>query len=248
MEVCVESVASALNAEAGGAIRIELCCNLAEGGTTPTVGMLRVIKDQLRIPVFVMIRPRGGDFLYSDEEFEVMKLDLLALKEAGADGIVLGILQSDGRVDKDRSRELINLSCPLPVTFHRAIDMTKDIFRAMDEIIAMGCERILTSGQESSALEGLPTIKQMVEQARDRITIIPGGGITERNVNRILQGSGAREFHCSARMTMDSDMIYRKSHVSMGGKYGPDEYALKVTDVNKVRDTLNKAQDAFGYR
>ncbi|KAJ7392523.1 hypothetical protein OS493_012194 [Desmophyllum pertusum] len=141
-----------------------------------------------------MIRPRGGDFFYTEEEFEVMKEDLKVLKEAGADGVVFGILTSEGAVDVKRCEELKDLASPLPVTFHRAFDMVKDPFTSLEIVIKLGFERVLTSGQDSTALEGLPTINHLIEKAKDRIIIVPGGGITERNLERILQESGAKEF------------------------------------------------------
>ncbi|XP_069045361.1 copper homeostasis protein cutC homolog [Lepisosteus oculatus] len=238
MEVCVDSVESAINAERGGAGRIELCSSLLEGGITPSIGLLQVVKQYVRIPVFVMIRPRGGDFLYSDREVEVMKTDIHLCKNHGADGLVLGALTEDGRVDTELCVELLAACRPLPVTFHRAFDMVHDPMLAMETLISLGFERVLTSGSDSSALEGLPLIKRLVEQAKGRIIVMPGGGISERNLQRILEGSGAQEFHCSARSTKDSAMKFRNTCVSMGATLSAPEYSLKVADVAKVR-TLN---------
>ncbi|KAG7462458.1 hypothetical protein MATL_G00185080 [Megalops atlanticus] len=238
MEVCVDSVESAINAERGGAGRIELCSSLVEGGITPSIGLLKVVKQYVRIPVFTMIRPRGGDFLYSDREVEVMKTDINLAKSHGADGLVLGALTEDGRVDTELCMELLAACRPLPVTFHRAFDMVRDPATSLETLITLGFERVLTSGCDSSALEGLPVIKRLVEQAKGRIIIMPGGGISERNLQRILEGSGAQEFHCSARSSKDSAMKFRNSCVNMGASLSAPEYALKVTDVTKVR-TLN---------
>ncbi|MGH0136633.1 UNVERIFIED_CONTAM: hypothetical protein FKN15_070040 [Acipenser sinensis] len=238
MEVCVDSVESAINAERGGACRIELCSSLLEGGITPSIGLLQVVKQHVQIPVFAMIRPRGGDFLYSDREVEVMKRDIHLCKSHGADGVVLGALSEDGSVDTELCVELLAASRPLPVTFHRAFDMVRDPVVAMETLIALGFERVLTSGGDSSALEGLPLIKRLVEQAKGRIIVVPGGGITERNLQRILEGSGAQEFHCSARSSKDSAMKFRNSCVNMGAALSTPEYALKVSDVSKIR-TLN---------
>lgn len=238
MEVCVDSVESAINAERGGACRIELCSSLLEGGITPSIGLLQVVKQHVQIPVFAMIRPRGGDFLYSDREVEVMKRDIHLCKSHGADGVVLGALSEDGSVDTELCVELLAASRPLPVTFHRAFDMVRDPVVAMETLIALGFERVLTSGGDSSALEGLPLIKRLVEQAKGRIIVMPGGGITERNLQRILEGSGAQEFHCSARSSKDSAMKFRNSCVNMGAALSAPEYALKVSDVSKIR-TLN---------
>ncbi|MEE6486316.1 hypothetical protein FKM82_014573 [Ascaphus truei] len=238
MEVCVDSVESAVNAERGGAGRIELCANLLEGGTTPTIGVLQVVKQYVQIPVYVMIRPRGGDFLYSDREVEVMKADIRLAKIHGADGLVFGALTEDGRIDTELCMELLAVSRPLAVTFHRAFDMVYDPAVAMETLISLGFERVLTSGCDSSALEGLPLIKRLVEQAKGRIIVMPGGGITERNLQRILEGAGVQEFHCSARSTRDSGMNYRNNSVSMGATLSTSEYSMKVADVTKVR-TLN---------
>ncbi|KAI1894335.1 hypothetical protein AGOR_G00114750 [Albula goreensis] len=238
MEVCVDSVESAINAERGGAGRLELCSSLLEGGITPSIGLLKVVKRYTSIPIYVMIRPRGGDFLYSDREVEVMKTDIELAKSNGADGLVLGALTEDGRVDTELCMELLAACRPLPVTFHRAFDMVRDPAAALETLISLGFDRLLTSGCDSSALEGLPLIKRLVEQAKGRIVIMPGGGISERNLQRILEGSGAQEFHCSARSSRDSAMKFRNSSVSMGAAFSAPEYSSKVADVTKVR-TLN---------
>lgn len=201
-------------------------------------GLLQVVKESVRIPVYVMIRPRAGDFLYSDWEVEVMKRDIEQMKIHRADGLVFGALTEDGRIDTELCMELLAASRPLPVTFHRAFDMVHDPAVALEALISLGFERILTSGCDCSALEGLPVIKRLVEQAKDRIVIMPGGGITERNLQRILEASGSQEFHCSARSSKDSTMKFRNSNVNMGGSLSIPEYAVKVADVTKVR-TLN---------
>ncbi|NWH60048.1 CUTC protein, partial [Geococcyx californianus] len=233
MEVCVDSVESAVNAERGGAGRIELCAGLVEGGTTPSMGLLQVVKQCVRVPVFVMIRPRGGDFLYSDREVEVMKADIRLAKLHGADGLVFGALTEDGRIDTELCTALLAVCRPLPVTFHRAFDMVHDPVVALETLISLGFERVLTSGCDSSALEGLSLIKRLAEQVS-----APWGGITERNLQRILEGSTASEFHCSARSARDSGMKFRNPNVTMGASFSAPEYSIKVADVAKVR-TLN---------
>lgn len=238
MEVCVDSVESAVNAERGGAGRLELCSSLLEGGLTPSVGLLQVVKQYVKIPIYAMIRPRSGDFLYSDLEVEVMRKDIELMKSHGADGLVLGALTEDGRVDAELCMELLAAARPLPVTFHRAFDMVHDPTIALETLVSLGFQRVLTSGCDSSALEGLPLIKRLIDQAKGRITIMPGGGITERNLQRILEGSGAQEFHCSARSSRDSAMKFRNTCVTMGAVFSAPEYGLKVADVSKVR-TLN---------
>ncbi|XP_064418221.1 copper homeostasis protein cutC homolog isoform X2 [Latimeria chalumnae] len=235
MEVCVDSLESAINAERGGAGRIELCSSLLEGGVTPSLGLLQVTKQSVKIPVFVMIRPRGGDFLYTDQEVEVMRADIKLAKANGADGIVFGVLTEDGRVDSELSAELLAESRPLPVTFHRAFDMVHNPAVAMETVISLGFDRLLTSGCDSTALEGLPLIRKLVEQAKGRIIVIPGGGITERNLQRILESSGVQEFHCSARSSKESAMKFRNCCVSLGASLAAPEYSLKVADVAKMR-------------
>ncbi|AWP14022.1 putative copper homeostasis protein cutC -like isoform 2 [Scophthalmus maximus] len=226
MEVCVDSVESAVNAERGGAGRLELCTSLLEGGLTPSLGLLQVVKRYVKIPVYVMIRPRGGDFLYSDQDVEVMRRDVELMKSHGADGLVLGALTEDGRVDAELCMELL------------AFDVAHDPAVALETLVSLGFERVLTSGCDSSALEGLPVIKRIIDQAKGRIIIMPGGGITERNLQRILEGSGAQELHCSARSSRDSAMKFRNTCVTMGAAFSAPEYGLKVADVSKVR-TLN---------
>ncbi|NXA30586.1 CUTC protein, partial [Ibidorhyncha struthersii] len=227
-----------------GAGRIELCAGLVEGGTTPSMGLLQVVKQCVRVPVFVMIRPRGGDFLYSDREVEVMKADIRLAKLHGADGLVFGALTEDGRIDTELCTALLAVCRPLPVTFHRAFDMVHDPVVALETLISLGFERVLTSGCDSSALEGLSLIKRLAEQVMPSVLYVtqgffpPGGGITERNLQRILEGSTASEFHCSARSARDSGMKFRNPNVAMGASFSAPEYSVKVADVAKVR-TLN---------
>lgn len=238
MEVVVDSYASTVNAERGGAVRVELCSNLTEGGTTPSLGLFSLIKERLSIPVFVMIRPRGGDFLYSDEEFEVMKKELDIFKQNDADGFVFGILNADGTVDVERNQILVDLCKPKPITFHRAFDVTNDGEKALEDIISIGFDRILTSGMASSALEGLPYLKQLVKKAGDRIIIMPGGGINEKNIERILEGCDAKEFHGSARSSIPSQMKYQSPGIPMGAPVYPPEYVFKTSNVNKIKTMI----------
>jgi copper homeostasis protein len=242
VEICIDSVESALAAKAGGADRVELCQNLFEGGTTPSAGMIRAVRRAVRLPVFVIIRPRGADFCYSDHEFEVMCEDVRLAREAGADGIVTGILRPDGRVDRRRLAILVKLALPLPVTFHRAFDVARDPFEAMETLIGLGVERILTSGQERTVLEGAELIAALVRRSRGRITVVPGGGITERNFARIRRLTGAREFHLSASGPVASPMIHRNTRVPMGRELRPPEFAWTVTDVDRVRAVRRAAR------
>lgn len=234
IEVCVDSVAGALAAEQGGADRLELCSALGEGGLTPSAGLLERVRERVRLTLAVMIRPRAGDFLYSDDEFDVMRRDLVLAKRLGADMIVLGLLTAAGDVDVPRTRELVALARPLPVTFHRAFDMVRDPHAALDNLIALGVERVLTSGLERSALEGLDLIAELVRRAAGRIIVVPGGGVSERNVAKILAASSAVEFHVSASAPVASGMTFRNGRVAMGRQYGPPEYAGTVADAGRV--------------
>jgi copper homeostasis protein len=235
IEVCVDTVESALAAQAGGADRIELCLALAEGGLTPTVGLLQEVRQRVSLPIMVMIRPRPADFCYSPEDFAVMRRDLLAAKELGADGVVLGLLQPDGTIDLDRSRELIQLAHPLPVTFHRAFDLTRDAGEALEQLVDLGAARILTSGQAPDSEAGLDTLTQLVTQAGDRLAVMPGGGIREDNVAIILRRSRAREFHVSASVTQASSMVFRNPRVSMGQATAGAEYEWRVASADRIR-------------
>lgn len=237
----MDSVASAINAENGGACRIELCANLMEGGTTPSLGMFQVVKSKVIIPVFVMIRPRGGDFLYTDNEYEVMKTDLKVFKDARADGFVFGFLEMDGAIDYSRCKELHELAAPLPVTFNRAIDMCNNIFSALHTLVELKFERVLTSGGALTALDGAPILEKMVQEARGTIIVVPAGGINEDNLERILQ-LGVKEFHCSARIYQESGMLHQKSGISLGGTLSPPEYGRKVASLMKVKNMLNRAE------
>nr|CAG8469807.1 10123_t:CDS:2 [Entrophospora candida] len=249
-EACIDSVISAINAEKGGASRVELCDNLIEGGTTPSLGMIKVTLKKIKIPVMVMIRPRGGDFCYSDEEFDVMCLDIESIKSLGVHGVVFGILKPDGRVDIERVSKLVEVAKPLKVTFHRAFDMTNDPYQALEDIISIGrIERILTSGHDSSVLEGLETIKKLVDIANDRIIIMPGGeienplGIRETNVTRILKAVNLKELHVSASVDIPSIMNHKIPNIHMGGSFYKDEYSVKVLSEQKLDSLIRNAAE-----
>jgi len=242
IEVCVDSVESALAAQAGGADRIELCLALAEGGLTPSTGLLQEVRRRVSLPITVMIRPRPADFCYSPEDFAVMRQDLLAAKELGADGVVLGLLQPNGAIDLDRTRELIRLAHPLPVTFHRAFDLTRNAAEALEQLVELRVTRLLTSGQAPNAEAGLDTLTQLVGQAGDRLIVMPGGGIREDNVAAILRQSRAREFHVSASVTQTSTMTFRNPGVSMGQATAGAEYEWKVASADRVRAFRERAR------
>ena len=203
LEICVGSWESAMAAQMGGADRIELCDNLAEGGTTPSYGMLLQCKKSLQIPFFPIIRPRGGDFVFSAEEFEIMKADVAISKELGCQGIVIGILRKDGRIDSERCAQLIDIARGLQITFHRAFDRCSDLERSLEDIIQLGCHRVLTSGAKENAFEGLAVLKSLVIQAGSRISIMPGSGINEQNLAQIAHETAAIEFHTTAKSLIE---------------------------------------------
>ena len=188
-----------------------------------------------------MIRPRGGDFLFDDDEFAAMRSDIETAKAEGADGVVIGLLSATGEIDIARTRELIALARPLSVTFHRAFDMTPDPFRALEALIELGVDRVLTSGQEASVLEGLPLIVELIERAGDRIVIMPGGGITGRNVERIVAAARPREIHFAALEPIASGMRFRRPHVFMGGELRPPEFDRLDTSAASIRAVIAKA-------
>jgi copper homeostasis protein len=234
LEVCVDSVESAVAADRGGAFRVELCDNLLEGGTTPSAGAIAVARDLLAIKLHAMIRPRGGDFLYSPVELDVMRSDIATAKRLGCDGVVFGVLTEDGSVDVERMRELVDLARPLSVTFHRAFDVAHDPFEALDRLIELGVDRVLTSGQESSVVEGLDVLVELVRRAGERLVVMPGGGVTERNIAKVVAATRAREIHVTGKHTVESRMAYRNPRVHMGGALRPPEYARTATDADAV--------------
>ncbi|MDY6875813.1 MAG: copper homeostasis protein CutC [Chloroflexota bacterium] len=242
LEACVDSVAAAIAAQKGGADRIELCANLLEGGTTPSMGMIQLTRKNIDIDMNVMIRPRGGDFCYSDSEFEVMKFDIEQAKNLGANGLVFGLLTEDGSVDMERMGTLVEIARPLSVTFHRAFDMARDPYEVLENLIRLEVDRILTSGQEISALEGLDLITNLVKKAGDRIIVMPGGGISERNIKKIVEQSGAEEVHVAAPVSVESSMKYRNTRCFMGGELRPPEFTLAVTDAHRIQAFVRAIQ------
>lgn len=206
LEVAANSLASALAAQAGGAGRIELCSGLELGGLTPSHGQIALVREQVALPLYVLIRPRAGDFLYSDAEMETMRRDIQGCAALGCDGVVLGVLDADGHVDTARCRELIRAAGAMGVTFHRAFDMTRDLSRSLEDVMALGVERVLTSGAARSAVAGADTLRMLVEQAADRIIVMPGAGIRADNIGELARFTGAREFHASAKRDLVSRM------------------------------------------
>jgi copper homeostasis protein len=241
LEICANSVASCIAAEQGGAHRIELCDNLLEGGTTPSYATIVLARQKVSIDLYPIIRPRGGDFLYDDLEFAIMEKDVALCKQIGCNGIVIGLLTADGKVDVVRTKKLVEQAWPMGVTFHRAFDMTEDPLQALSDIISTGCERILTSGQRNTAPEGTELLSKLVELAEDQIIIMPGSGVRANNIEMLVKETGASEFHTSARAYTESGMVYRNPHVSMGGIPGVPEYGISVTQASEVKLILELA-------
>ncbi|MBN2172677.1 MAG: copper homeostasis protein CutC [Bacteroidales bacterium] len=248
IEVCAAHVQSALEAQKGGAKRVELCDNLYEGGTTPSYAAIRLAREKLNIGLNIMIRPRGGDFCYSDLEFEIIKEDIAVCKKLGADGVVFGILLPDGNIDLDRTKTLVDMANPLNITFHRAFDMTPDPFRALEEIIGLGIHRILTAGQQNTVPEGIDLIKKLVENAKGRIIIMPGSGINEANIRQIRDSTGATEFHLTGRNPVESKMKFRKAGIFMGGFSQIPEYEISITDHQRIREIVKKLNSKQEYQ
>lgn len=234
LEVCIESAESAMNAEAGGANRVELCDNLMEGGTTPSFGAVELTLRNVSIDVMMMIRPRGGDFLYTELEYEIMLRDIEVAKELGVTGVVFGLLTPDGHIDKPRTAKLIEAARPLSVTIHRAFDMTVDPFQALEDLIELGADRILTSGQEPSTDQGINLIADLVQRAGDRIIILPGCGIDESNIAELVSKTGVKECHVTGKHQIPSLMAYTNPRVFMGVPGAP-EYEKTVVDPERIR-------------
>ena len=235
VEACVDSVASALAAERGGARRLELCDALFDGGTTPSAGMIAACKASVSIPVFVMIRARGGGFVYSDAERDVMRRDVIAARELGADGVVTGGLRPDGTVDLAVVRTLVEAARGLPVTFHRAFDLTPDFRVALESLVDAGVQRVLSSGGASTAAEGATTLADLVSQAGSRLVVMAGGGVREENVRGLVSTSGVREVHVRlARQTRSEAPPARRS-LRLRKPLPEDEAAWEETDEQRVR-------------
>jgi copper homeostasis protein len=243
IEVCVDSAASAVAAERGGAARVELCSDLLEGGVTPSAGLIAAVRSRISIGLQVIIRPRGGDFFYDADELEIMKRDVEICKNLGADGVVLGVLKREGHVDVDQTRELVGLARPLNVTFHRAFDMSADLFHSLEDVCRTGADRILTSGGEQKCLQGIDTITRLVQAARGRIVIMAGGGIGENDVATIIERTGVREIHVGLSSPVASPMRFRNSRVSMGKAQGREYLRQQVLEetVNKLQCTISKS-------
>jgi len=241
IEVSVDSVASASAAERGGAARIELCSALSVGGLTPSAGLVEKVRSALSIPIHLMIRPRPGDFYYDRDEFETMQRDICVAKQMGAHGVVIGLLDVDGSVDVSRTKELVDLARPLEVTFHRAFDMSADLFRALEDVCACGANRLLTSGGKQTCLEGQATIAELIQRADERIIVMPGSGIKPENARALVENTGAREIHAGLRTVVPSPMHYRNEQVAMGSAASGEYERSVVTEesVKRLCDALS---------
>lgn len=244
IEICANSVLSCVEAQKGGAYRVELCAGIPEGGTTPSYGEIVVARELLDIKLNIIVRPRGGDFLYSDIEHQIMLRDIEIAKKLGVDGVVFGCLTADGEIDMKRNKELVDAAQGMSITFHRAFDMCKDPFKSLEQIITLGFDRLLTSGQQPKGVEGVSLIKQLVEKANNRIIVMPGGGIDEENIVTIAKETNASEFHFSARETVNSKMEYRNPHLKMGAAVvSIDEYAQDVTKAEVIQQAIKNLKN-----
>src|SRR5579863_1118687 len=242
VEVCVDSVASARAAERGGAMRLELCSSLLEGGVTPSAGLIEQTRAAVSIDIYVIIRPRGGDFCYDADELDTMQRDIAVAQKLGANGVVIGILDVNGKVDIARTRQLVELARPLRATFHRAFDMTEDLSRALEDVCATGADRVLTSGGEQTAQLGIDTIAKLVKQAHGRIAIMPGSGIKPNNARTVVEQTGAREIHVGLRTSLPSPMLHRNPRISLGSVEGR-EYSHFVVLEENVRELCSALAD-----
>lgn len=243
LEVCVETVEAAVAAERGGANRIELCSALYEGGMTPSYALMQQTLKHVSIPVYMMIRPRGGDFFYSDLEFEIMKQDILQTKALGTAGIVLGILNADGTIDVKRTRELVELARPMKVTFHRAFDSSADLMQSLEDVIASGADCILTSGGANQIADGTETAAALRQKAAGRIEIMIGGGVKATNARLLFEKTGASNFHASLRTPVPSPMQFRKTEIGVGAETERDyiRFSVKEESVRELIGLLHEA-------
>jgi copper homeostasis protein len=245
IEIVVYNIESALRAQEGGADRIELCDNPAEGGTTPSYGTIEAVRQNVNLDVFVMIRPRGGDFHYSNYDFHCMKRDIDQCQRLSVDGVVFGMLNADGTIDKKRCKELIERARPLKVTCHRAFDMTRDPVEALEDCINVGFDRILTAGQQPVASKGISLIAQLVKTAKGRIAIMPGSGVNENTVEKIVSETQVQEIHFSATAIRDSAMTYRNPAIAGMGSEEGLEFKYRTVDPNRVRAIRHLAERAM---
>jgi copper homeostasis protein len=240
LEICCGSIDDALQAQAGGAQRIELCSALFLGGLTPSIGTMQHAREKLTIPIMAMVRPRAGGFCYTDAEFATMERDAEALLTNGADGVVFGILNEDGSIDSKRTRRLCHIAARKQTVFHRAFDVTPDPFRALDELVGLGVTRVLTSGQQDTVPEGADLIKRLIDHAAGRIEVLPGGGIKPHNLIDVIARTGCTQVHLTAFKTVEDPSTRNRPHVTFGGALQPPEDRFQMTDSELVRQIATK--------
>lgn len=238
LEICCFSLASALNAQKANAHSIELCQSRPEGGVTPSFGLIKMVRANANAELHVMIRPRGGDFIYSAQEMALMKSDINVCKQLGVDGVVFGMLSSDGTIDIQKTIALTEFARPLKVTFHRAFDMCCNPIDALQDLINIGIDRVLTSGGVQTAIEGQQLIQQLVVNANGRITIVAGSGLNECNIKEFAEFTGVNWLHCSALAVKKGNMQFRNTKVRMGGCDSILEYDYEIADVEKIRKII----------
>lgn len=246
LEICCYTAESAILAEKSGAHRIELCDNYAEGGTTPSFATINTVLERLSIPVNVIIRPRGGDFLYSELEYEIIKEDVKQIKSLGANGVVIGFLSANGEIDLNRAKEIIDLAGGMEVTFHRAFDMCSNPFNALDQLIEIGVTRVLTSGGRNTASQGVELIAKLVQKSNNRIIIMPGSGVNDKNIEALINQTNAIEFHSSAKTFIQGKMNYQNETVSMSGSSNPEEFKHISVDQEQIKAMLNILEHQSG--
>ena len=238
IEICTNGISSCINAQKGGANRVELCDNLLEGGTTPSFGMIEMVQKQLNIDVFVIIRPRGGDFYYTDLEFEIMKINILHCKKIGVQGVVFGLLNIDGTIDKKRTQQLVTLAHPMKVTFHRAFDRCNDLEKGLDDLIEIGIDNVLTSGGKPKAIDGLPMLEKLVKKANNNIQIMVGSGVNPENVV-YFKKIGITNFHFSATEIIDSPMQFKPDVFNQQNQLNISEFELRQSSLKRIQKMRN---------
>jgi copper homeostasis protein len=236
LEVCAFNLQSSIIAERVGAKRVELCENPADGGTTPSYGTIKQTREKIGISLYPIIRPRGGNFLYDENEFAIIKQDILLCKQLGCDGISTGVHLQNGEIDTERLNRIVEWAYPMGVTCHRVFDATPDPFKALEEIIDAGCERILTSGQKSAAPDGIEMLADLVQRADGRIIIMPGAGVRSSNIEKLINSTGATEFHTSARIAAPDPVTFRNPAIADAGNW----YIANEDELNKILDIVNK--------
>ena len=242
VEICVDSVASAIASERGGGARLELCSSVVEGGITPSVGLIARVREAVSLPIHVMIRPRGGDFCYDGYEFEILRRDIAQARTLGVNGVVLGILDVHGNVDVDRTRRLVDEARPLSVTFHRAFDMSNHLIRALEGVCATGCDRVLTSGGEQTSLQGRDVIQELVRNIGNKIVVMAGSGIKPENARGFIDYTGVKEIHVGLRSRIPGPMVHRNPRIGMGSIEGReyDRFVVLQEEVARLCEAIKK--------